>query len=97
VTAEQDVRRQDEGILDEIYEERRRQEEIWGEQNHPNGTGGAFFEAMRDHMRERCQIAAKVGKVTWEHVVQEEHFEALAEEGDERLCAPSSSRKSPSS
>lgn len=63
----------------QILDERRRQDAKWGEQNHPDGTGGEAFEAMREHMRTRCQAAAEAGTVTWEHVASEEYFEALAE------------------
>lgn len=73
-------------INQEVYEERRRQDLTWGEQNHPNGTD-SDFAAMREHMRQRCKDAANTSTVTWEHVASEEYFEALAETDDERLRA----------
>lgn len=82
-TFEPDLR--DEPALTAIRLERRAQDRTWGEQNHPDGTGGEAFEAMREHMRTRCQAAAADGSVTWEHVASEEYFEALAETDPKKL------------
>lgn len=46
-----------------ISAERERQDAQWGEQNHPNGTGG---------------VDAR-GEVTWRHILREEIAEAMAE------------------
>ncbi|OFV78483.1 hypothetical protein [Rhodococcus erythropolis] len=66
------------GVLPEIADERERQDEKWGEQNHPDGTGpdyrGAAFEARR-----RCQRAARSGLVTYKDILEEEVYEAFAE------------------
>lgn len=62
-----------------ISAERERQDAQWGEQNHPNGTGGvdAYNEAKR--ARNACQAAAARGEVTWRHILREEIAEAMAE------------------
>lgn len=66
------------GVLPEIAAERERQDEKWGEQNHPDGTGpgyrAAAFEARR-----RCQRAARSGLVTYKDILEEEVYEAFAE------------------
>lgn len=62
-------------VLDEIA----RQNKRWGEQNHPDGTGGSISEYHSKVFRVRCDIAVKRGDVTWKHILQEEVYEALAE------------------
>lgn len=66
-------------VLGAIADERRKQDEKWGEQTHPNGTGcpGSALEA--DLFRAACNFAAKTGTVTWAHILLEETYEALAE------------------
>jgi hypothetical protein len=64
---------------DEIRAERARQDERWGEQNHPLGTGAGAFRANADAARRECDAAAASGTVTWRHIVLEELWEALAE------------------
>jgi hypothetical protein len=66
-------------VYDEIFLERGRQDERWGEQNHPLGTGAGAFRANADAARRECDAAAASGTVTWRHIVLEELWEALAE------------------
>lgn len=73
-------------VLDEIRVERERQDEKWGEQNHPDGTN-LKNDGWRTHAREQCQRAAAEGRVTWAHILQEEFVEALAEVGPAKLRA----------
>lgn len=74
-------------VLLEVAWERIRQDAKWGEQNHPDGTGGAVFEAQRDYMRRQCDQAAKDGRLTFAHISQEEHYEAMAESDEAKLEA----------
>ena len=62
-----------------VRDEREAQDRKWGEQNHPDGTGGGVSATVRDAARERCQGAAEDGKTTWSLILAEEVFEAFAE------------------
>ena len=74
------------GVLPEIAAERSRQDEQWGEQNHYNGTGPGFARAA-NHARQRCQEAAKLGLVTYRHILEEEVWEAFSETDPTKLRA----------
>jgi hypothetical protein len=69
----------------EVLAERRKQDEKWGEQNHPDGTGGVRFQQLANYARTRCQEAAISDEVTWENILSEEFFEALAEDDEDAL------------
>lgn len=69
----------------EILAERRRQDDKWGEQNHPNGTGGtqqiqdaAFAREYTDHLFGQ-------GNGTWQAILNEEVTEAYAESDPAKL------------
>jgi hypothetical protein len=66
-------------VLADIQTEREAQDEKWGEQNHPDGTGGIFSVFSADDARARCQAAFAAGNGTWRHVLDEEIAEAYAE------------------
>lgn len=66
-------------ILGEIQAERARQDERWGEQNHPDGTGLAGDDYAADLIRQNCQQAEAEGRTTWRHILAEEIAEAYAE------------------
>lgn len=69
------------GVLAEVLDERRRQDAKWGEQNHPDGTGG-FPEEMDAHAAKMvCQNAAEGGYLDWLHILREEVAEAFASVG----------------
>lgn len=72
-------------VLDELASERRRQDDKWGEQNHPDGTGGLQQALEADKAREGCKAAFKHGSGTWMHVLIEEVFEAFAESDPAKL------------
>jgi hypothetical protein len=87
-------------IAVEVLTERHRQDERWGQQDHENGTGPAVVvtlipadagAARADNLRTwataRCDRAAHHGDITWEHILLEEVFEALAEDDPARLRA----------
>lgn len=78
-------------VLHEVHDERLRQDEKWGEQNHPDGTGpdvvllGNPMAELANLMRTATNNAADDGRLTWAHILLEEVFEALAEEDPARL------------
>lgn len=84
-----------EEVLAEIYTERLKQDEKWGEQNHPDGTGPDVpmpstwlnMREMAERAREACQIKAGRGDVTWLDILREEVFEAFAEADPAKLRA----------
>lgn len=63
----------------EISRERARQDAKWGEQNHPDGTGGKPAELARDLAQADTDRAAKRHECTWRHILNEEVREAFAE------------------
>lgn len=85
-------------VLAEIAAERERQDEKWGEQNHPDGTGPNFFP-LRAHRswHTASRLAAEAKKVTdaaardqtttWRVILLEEVFEAFAEADPAKLRA----------
>lgn len=74
-------------VLAEIAAERDRQDARFGEQNHPNGTGGIQSRQLRDEAQKTCDAATERGTLTWLHISDEEHCEALAESDPVRLRA----------
>lgn len=75
------------GVLGEIATERVRQNEKWGQQNHPDGTGGINQVLAADAVRRGVQRAAAEGRQNWVNVLGEEVAEAFAESDPERLRA----------
>lgn len=74
-------------VLAEVAAERRRQDDRWGEQNHPDGTGlPIYWHSARRH-RHSAERAAAAGLLAWRDVLLEETYEALAEGDPERLRA----------
>lgn len=67
-------------VLREVFLERRSQDKKWGEQNHPDGTSAARYATIRDGARKACDEADTDGGLTWELILMEEVFEALAEQ-----------------
>jgi len=74
-------------ILDEIAAERARQVAKWGEQNHPDGTGGHGRLRDADAARRECQRQFAEGTGTWLDILDEEVAEAYAEEDPAALRA----------
>ncbi|MFJ4925338.1 hypothetical protein [Streptomyces sp. NPDC088736] len=75
-------------VLQEVLVERVRQDETWGEQNHPDGTGvTAEQQKLADNARAMCQQAFAEGRGDWAHVLFEEVREALAESDPAKLRA----------
>jgi hypothetical protein len=65
-------------ILAEVANERTRQDDLWGEQNHPDGTSKVFARE-RDLYRIVTDVAASTGDVTFFDILREEFYEAAAE------------------
>ncbi|WP_159622695.1 hypothetical protein [Ruania rhizosphaerae] len=79
--------------LADVLAERGRQDQKWGEQNHPDGTGAATITLYSTDPNLDFRTAAELatiftrktdenamnGKVTWRDILLEEVFEALAE------------------
>lgn len=74
-------------VLDEVWQERQRQERKFGVQTHPDGTLLAHSHKRADAARSICDLATMLGKVTWAHILTEEYFEALDESDPEKLRA----------
>ena len=78
-------------VLDEVMDERIRQDLKWGEQNHPDGTGPYAFHihitGVADRYRQECESAAAVGECTFRHILMEEVWEAAAEADPAKLRA----------
>ena len=72
-------------VIHEVYAERVAQETKWGEQNHPDGTGGRGRVASANAARIACQSSAERGEVTFLDILAEEVAEAFAETDPELL------------
>lgn len=73
-------------ILRHVMEERVRQDGIWGEQNHPDGTSALYVKPAQIAKMTTARRAAE-GKVTWVDIFHEEVMEAFAETDPEKLRA----------
>ena len=83
-------------VLLDIAAERAWQQEKWGEQNHPNGTGPGIYQShasalpnwqLRDIAKRRTDRHTAEGIVTYADILLEEVAEALAEEDPAKLRA----------
>lgn len=68
-----------------IDEERIRQIEKWGPQQHPDGTGLPGDAHVARVAQEACEQATADGTLTWRHIATEEFYEALAENDLDKL------------
>lgn len=71
----------------EVWDERKRQDARWGEQDHPDGTGQPIDQVNASNRRIECDRAAKDGNLTFRHILSEEVAEAHAESDVEKLRA----------
>lgn len=69
-------------IYAEIDTERRRQEELWGEQVLPMNTKDGYVHCRKllEPARASCDVATEEKQLTWFHIAQEEFLEAFSEE-----------------
>lgn len=71
----------DECMNDEVV----RQFGLWGEQNHPDGTGLDGDVISADNARALCEAAFRNNIGTWRHILAEEIAEAFAESDEDAL------------
>lgn len=64
---------------DQQYYEVERQENLWGIQSHPDGTGSEEIKALAEQIKAAVDAADADGSITWAHIYLEEVAEALAE------------------
>ena len=74
-------------VLQEVLAERIRQDERWGVQSHPDGTGMNYQRHLAEEERAACEAAFRSGRGTWRHVMAEEIAEANAEKDPAKLRA----------
>ncbi|WP_433584572.1 hypothetical protein [Microbacterium hydrocarbonoxydans] len=79
-------------VLEELAAERRRQDEKWGEQNHPDGTGTGtevvplwYAEDFAEWAKHATDVAARASVVTWREILLEEVAEAFDESDLDKL------------
>lgn len=73
-------------IVQDIKDERARQDAKFGVQRHPNGTS-AKFKPLADAARNATRAADLSGQQTWANIFREEFWEALAETDRAKLRA----------
>lgn len=74
-------------VLEDILRERIRQDEKWGFfRDFPDGGNRVGDDAAEKVARQECERAARLGKITWRHIIEEEMAEAWnAKTDDERV------------
>lgn len=73
-------------VLGEVHQERYRQEEKWGQQNHPDGTGRLGDVERAFDARLRCQQNSPDND-NWRDILDEEVKEAFAEYHPDQIRA----------
>jgi len=76
-----------EAFAEEVTAERHRQLTTWGDQRHPDGTGGRRARDACNYVRNHTESNAVNGALTWHDILKEEVFEAFAESDPDRLRA----------
>jgi hypothetical protein len=66
-------------IFDEVRRERYRQDEKWGPQRHPLGTGSPGYTVIADLIKEHNDKAMADKTLTWAGILREEFYESMAE------------------
>jgi hypothetical protein len=69
----------------DVLTERDRQDEKWGEQNWPDGTSAASWTERADWAKVLNDLRVREGSITWLYILQEEMYEAFAEEDPVKL------------
>lgn len=87
-------------VIDDVWDERSRQDEKWGEQDHPDDTGpitrplcghGSADLDLRTatelvaHFRDTCDNRARRGSLGWSDILLKEVIEAVAESDPAQL------------
>jgi hypothetical protein len=71
-------------VLDEIDDERIRQDRKWGEQNHPDGTARPSDTEAAAFMKAKCQVNSPE-EDNWRDILEEEVYETFAESDPARI------------
>ena len=69
-------------ILKEVEFERMEQHMKWGQQDHPNITGfydREVMQAVAEAAKQQTDEAARAGRLSYKHILEEEFCEAMAE------------------
>lgn len=74
-------------VLDEVLAERLRQDQLFGPQSLPNGTGGGAAYRNACQSREVVESAKRYGSLAWSNLLGEEFWEAMAETDPAKLRA----------
>ena len=74
-------------VLNDITLERDRQDEKFGEQNWPDGTGAYGNDLAAQRAKDICEVKLSLGNLTWRHILNEEVAEAYAESDPAKLRA----------
>ncbi|MFG2617768.1 hypothetical protein ACGFXC_09065 [Streptomyces sp. NPDC048507] len=74
-------------FAEELDAERGRQLAKFGDQRHPDGSGGPVHRFLSNRYREAVDNWAATGGLTWRDILLEEVHEALAETDPARLRA----------
>lgn len=72
-------------VLAQVNDELNRQDRLWGEQNHPDGTGDVLYESLATMQKGENERLVANGSLTWRAVLEEEFWEALAETDPSKL------------
>jgi len=72
-------------VLVDVYAERAKQDDRWGEQNHPDGTNLTEDEWRANRVKALNDFYVDSGTLTWRDILLEEVYEAFAESDLDRL------------
>lgn len=72
-------------VTNEVLRERQRQHYRWGQQDHPDGTGGGARATWEKIAKLSCDRNARKGTLTYAHILDEECSESLAETDPAKL------------
>jgi hypothetical protein len=67
-------------LMSEVADEMSRQNQQWGEQRHPDGTGMCGDVISADSAKSLNDELVRMGQLTWRDILWEEVAEAFAEE-----------------
>jgi hypothetical protein len=72
-------------IAHQILAEVDRQHELWGTQNHPDGTMKGLDTIYAQNAKHKCEMAVKSDSLTWRDILDEEVKEVFAEYDQEKI------------
>jgi hypothetical protein len=74
-------------LFEHVSDEMDRQLKKWGDQIHPDGTGGRTATRLADQAKARCARLVKLDMLTWDAILDEEILESFAESDNDLLRA----------